>query len=169
MVIIQGKQLIVRLISYTSAPYPGHYELHLISYFGLSAWLIICSEMLTLILHHSSADSRLAFCQWQTSLQSNAVSHWLGANIESTHLLCFPMGSDDVHDNYVIMTWTRIPYYWPFLRGICQSPVDPPNKGPVMQNVFFILCSQNKVLNKLSCCRGFMTPWISSITVLEIS
>ena len=28
-------------------------------------------------------DSRLAPSQWVTSLQSNAVSHWLGANIES--------------------------------------------------------------------------------------
>ena len=30
------------------------------------------------------ADSRLAPIQWETSLQSNAVSHWLGANLEST-------------------------------------------------------------------------------------
>ena len=29
------------------------------------------------------ADSRLAPIQWETSLQSNAVSHWLGANLES--------------------------------------------------------------------------------------
>ena len=29
------------------------------------------------------ADSRLALSQWQTSLQSNAASHWLGANLES--------------------------------------------------------------------------------------
>ena len=29
------------------------------------------------------ADSRIALNQWETSLQSNAVSHWLGANLES--------------------------------------------------------------------------------------
>ena len=29
------------------------------------------------------ADSRFAPSQWETSLQSNAVSHWLGANQES--------------------------------------------------------------------------------------
>ena len=34
------------------------------------------------VLYHR-ADSRLAPSQWETSLQSNAVSHWLGANIES--------------------------------------------------------------------------------------
>ena len=32
-------------------------------------------------------DSRLAPSQWETSLQSNAVSHWLGANLESA--LCY--------------------------------------------------------------------------------
>ena len=30
------------------------------------------------------ADSRLAPSQWETALQSNAVSHWLGANLESS-------------------------------------------------------------------------------------
>ena len=30
------------------------------------------------------ADSRLALSQWETSLQSNAVSHWLGPSLEST-------------------------------------------------------------------------------------
>ena len=29
------------------------------------------------------ADSRLAPNQWETALQSNAVSHWLGTNLES--------------------------------------------------------------------------------------
>ena len=29
------------------------------------------------------ADSRFAPSQWETSLQSNAVSHWLGASLES--------------------------------------------------------------------------------------
>ena len=29
------------------------------------------------------ADSRFAPSQWETSLQSNAVSHWLGANLKS--------------------------------------------------------------------------------------
>ena len=33
------------------------------------------------------ADPRFAPSQWETSLQSNAVSHWLGANLESA-LLC---------------------------------------------------------------------------------
>ena len=32
---------------------------------------------------HVRVDSRFAPNQWETSLQSNAVSHWLGANLES--------------------------------------------------------------------------------------
>ena len=36
------------------------------------------------------ADSRLVPSQWETSLQSNAVSHWLGANLESAlHTILF--------------------------------------------------------------------------------
>ena len=35
----------------------------------------------------SKAGSKLAPSQWATSLQSNTVSHWLGANLEST--LCW--------------------------------------------------------------------------------
>ena len=30
------------------------------------------------------ADSRLAPSQWEMSVQSNAISHWMGANLEST-------------------------------------------------------------------------------------
>ena len=33
------------------------------------------------------ADSRVAPSQWETSLQSNTVSHWLGANLESATLI----------------------------------------------------------------------------------
>ena len=37
---------------------------------------------------HIRADPRLAPSQWETSLQSNAVSHWLGAYLESAlHIL----------------------------------------------------------------------------------
>ena len=55
------------------------------------------------------ADSRLAPNQWETSLQSNAVSHWLGANLESalsTHFLQCPVKN-------IILTlplWTYIEY-----------------------------------------------------------
>ena len=37
------------------------------------------------IIHEYRADSRFASSQWETPLQSNAVSHWLGANLESAY------------------------------------------------------------------------------------
>ena len=40
------------------------------------------------ICAYSRADSRFAPSQWETSLQSNAVSHWLGVNLESALLFC---------------------------------------------------------------------------------
>ena len=35
-----------------------------------------------MIFIHYRADHKLAPSQWETSLQSNAVSHWLGANLK---------------------------------------------------------------------------------------
>ena len=35
------------------------------------------------ILHNNRTNSGLTPSQWETSLQSNAVSHWLGTNLES--------------------------------------------------------------------------------------
>ena len=40
-------------------------------------------EVITPHIYCNRADSRLAPSQWETPLQCNAVSHWLGANLES--------------------------------------------------------------------------------------
>ena len=48
-----------------------------------------------LILHYIRADSRLAPSQWETSLQSNDVSHWLSANLESALLYAVPPSDSD--------------------------------------------------------------------------
>ena len=36
------------------------------------------------------ADTRCALSQWWTSLQSNAVSHWLGASLKSSSIVSSP-------------------------------------------------------------------------------
>ena len=41
------------------------------------------SEIWIKTKYMSRADSRVAPSQWETSLQSNAVSHWVGVNLES--------------------------------------------------------------------------------------
>ena len=50
------------------------------SFWGIS-YIATAFPLLTSIPKRD--DSRLAPSQWETSLQSNAVSHWLGANLES--------------------------------------------------------------------------------------
>ena len=42
------------------------------------------SELFQVNQVNTRADSRFVPSQWETSLQSNAVSHWLGANLESS-------------------------------------------------------------------------------------
>ena len=50
------------------------------------------------------ADSRLAPSQWDTSLQSNAISHWLGANLESALSILIGRSSKTT-DNYFCKMW----------------------------------------------------------------
>ena len=50
--------------------------------------------------HYYRADSRFVPSQWETSLQSNAVYHWLGANLESAVLLY-----DDEREGYNHGSW----------------------------------------------------------------
>ena len=51
-------------------------------HYHLSIIFSISSQWLTQDTYYR-ADFRLAPSQWETSLQSNAVSHWLGATLES--------------------------------------------------------------------------------------
>ena len=60
------------------------------------------------------ADSRLAPSQWETSLQSNAVSHWLGTNLESTLYYTYGLGFDliPVEQYYLPHWWLRYTFSW---------------------------------------------------------
>ena len=90
-------------------------------------------------------DSRLAPSQWETSLQSNAVSHWLGANLESilNHMhnswdalwalgmpilpLCCPFSYCDAHSPTVMPI---LPLWCPFSHCDAHSPTVI---GPVLR------------------------------------
>ena len=52
------------------------------------------------------ADSRFAPSQWETLLQSNAVSHWLGTNLESALLY--------IYFTSIKIQWVMLPW-WPSL------------------------------------------------------
>ena len=57
-------------------------------------------------LYLCRADSRLAPSQWETPLQSNAVSHWLGTSLESALLcMCVFVG---VWQKHVIFVLTMV-------------------------------------------------------------
>ena len=55
------------------------------------------------------ADSRLAPSQWERSLQSNTVSHWLGSNLESAlHSYSVPRGKHREVDTFYVLGHTKI-------------------------------------------------------------
>ena len=54
------------------------------------------------------------------------------------------------HDDNIIK-WKHFPYYWPFVRGIHQSPVDPSHKGHWHRGLMFpLICATKKQLSKQS-------------------
>ena len=56
------------------------------------------------------ADCRIAPSQWETSLQSNAISHWLGANLESVLLMWHHC---DAHTHTPPILWNE--HSWDFI------------------------------------------------------
>ena len=58
-------------------------------------------NLIKLTTHSYRADSRFALSQWETSLQSNTVCHWLGANLESA-LQLYQIGTRS-RDNFHIL------------------------------------------------------------------
>ena len=67
---------------------PNRRQVIIWTYGDLAYWRIIC---VTRPRFWVRADSRCAPSQWETSLQSNTVSHWLGVNLESALWVRFTM------------------------------------------------------------------------------
>ena len=70
---------------------------------------------------NTRAGSGLGPSQWETSLQSNAVSHWLGANLESalnTRPICCPNGRTRPGVSFVNQSLIRV--YLCYRCGICD-------------------------------------------------
>ena len=62
-----------------------------------------------------------------------------------------------MHD---VMTWKRIPNYWPFVRGIHRPPIDSPHRGPGMYvgPSCFLCCLPREDFEQNSH-RLFEIPW----------
>ena len=59
-------------------------------------------------LWYFRADSRFAPSQWEASLQSNAASHWLGANLESALVFAQePRGRDSIY-KWFMNSWYNL-------------------------------------------------------------
>ena len=73
---------------------------------------IIQNRNVHISVRNGRADSRLATSQWEMSLQSNTVSHWLGANLKSALEWCTvgygtgPMCS--CHTAYTTIYWVAL-------------------------------------------------------------
>ena len=66
-----------------------------------------------------------------------------GAGIEEGSV----KGIAQTHDD--VIEWQHFPRYWPFVRGIHQSPVNSPYKGQWRGGLMFsLICALNKRLNK---------------------
>ena len=103
----------------------------------------------------SRTDSKLSHSQWETSLQSNSVSHWLGANLESAlRLLCIS-NQLDASTHFQYTWWRHQMEAFSALLAICagNSPVpgEFPTQRPVTRSfdVYFDL-RPNKRLSKQS-------------------
>ena len=93
------------------------------------------------------ADSRFAPSQWETSLQSNAVPHWLGANLESAlthnhilHMVCY-------HDmsTYVVIESTffcrareNFKEIWMITSFLWPNGLEVPKHGYQLPDIFKI-------------------------------
>ena len=64
--------------------FKNHFVYKYIQYVNIQYKYIQCyARVATNPLMQIRADSRFAPSQWETSLQSNTISHWLGTNLES--------------------------------------------------------------------------------------
>ena len=78
------------------------------------------------MIPQNRADSRFVPSQWETPLQSNAVSHWLGANLESALTVCCNLLDRDITkpDTPIKIKILSIPANTYFYFYIAEFPMD---------------------------------------------
>ena len=92
---------------------------------------------------YSKADSMFAFSQWETALLCNGVSHWLGANLESS--VIFYLFAIKIvcrrQDTRSKWSWiTGHEWFWPWIKVMSKwarwrlkSPASPLFTQPFIQ------------------------------------
>ena len=114
------------------------------------------------------ADSRFAPSQWETSLQSNAISHSLGANLESALETCtwfccaFPFLRlccqfiKDSHDIFTIYIYCILHAKWVAGNQYSQLFI---NEEHHCAN----LCMQEQSMNMTSQCQYHTSAWCHTL------
>ena len=96
------------------------------------------------------------FFLWQIQIWCYNLGLQSNFNIQCLQQKC--IYSELFHDNfntqiedvsYDVMTWKRFPPYCPFIRGINQSLVDSPHKGPTAPALMgFLLCQPKQTVEQ---------------------
>ena len=75
-------------------------------------------------------------------------------------LVSSQMSCGDTHQTHDdVIKWKHFQRYWPFVRGICRSPVNSPHKAQWRGALMFsLICTLNKRLSKQSGGWWFETP-----------
>ena len=96
-------------------------------------------------IHVPRADSRLAPSQWETSLQCNAVSHWLGANLESALCVFFSIQYPIVFSRTWAQVWTssRIQSQYLMSWRVTRWPYKL-CRAAVLRDPFWTRCSNGR-------------------------
>ena len=81
------------------------------------------------------ADCRLAPSQWETALQSNAVSHWLDANLDSALTWMFAVSQPPAPIHHLSHNTSSILLRWsaPFFSGLFHLPISISLSSPTQQ------------------------------------
>ena len=120
-------------------------------------WIVLLGNAyMSLNFTSCRPDSRPAPSQWETSLQSNTVSHWLGANLESA-LSC--IDNDFVQMVDIHFQGTQAPASIQSLYHFCWWFCHARSQG-IRRHIIYLLC----VDQSLSCLVFNQVPlWYGSI------
>ena len=101
---------------------------------GIKYWLRLYNGTNAMLLNKCYRLNVEENHQWVQNIQYILTSNGLG-DIWQTHNMSL------CHDD--VIKWKHFPRYWPFVRGIHRSPVNPPHKGQWRRALTFsLICAR---------------------------
>ena len=99
---------------------------------GLGCWLEIC-------LHNKRCMVEISDAGWRYQKQIPCNVVWNLICTQTLHVLCMLIGRNEFNNDVNVIKWKYFPRYWPFVRGIHQSPVNSTHKGQRRGSLMFSL------------------------------